>query len=205
MKEKDDIYEMKMTSTLRSWLVRESLDESRIETERDGDLILARINTGVIISGLSYGLSLWVEEYAQHFHLHVEGPWEVCSDRVQDVLGILERINERIPFGELICGNDGEVHFVQYSVGADAERGPFTLKHIDDMIRLGVGTLHRHRSLLATVAMTNTSTKEAWLTFLKEQGWEEKEMRERKPLRCGPADVLPPSSWGSYSLKSGVK
>ena len=195
MEEKIDISEKKMASILRSWAARELVDGRKIETKIDGDWKLSRVDTSYVMSGQRYCLSLWVEEHAQHFHLHVEGPWNVRPERVENVLRTIDRINERLPFGELVCGNDGDVYFVQYSVGANAQGGQFTLKHMDDLIDLGARTLDRYGSLLATVALTNTSAKKAWSKFLEQHGLEAELSRQGTQTRCDRAEVVPPSSW----------
>ncbi len=81
---------------------------------------------------------------------------------------LINIINMVQHFGRFGCADDDESNAVQFCLTYDVEGGSITGKQIDLMADEAMRWYGRWHSLLASVALTKTTAKEAWATHLED-------------------------------------
>jgi hypothetical protein len=181
MLEELDLTNMPLTAVLRDWMVANDWKDE-LEISEDGNK--ARVATIYLVNDQDHRVYLEVDEKADEFSVFVYSPFNVPGRRRAEVLDLINRIHGRTRLGRFWCSTDEEAKPLQFKITTDVEGAILSPEQIDVMIGSAVGTLKRYGSVLATVAMTDTSAAEAWSAH---RAAEETNQQEEEVL--GPAEL----------------
>jgi hypothetical protein len=118
--------------------------------------------------GTKYKMFIEAQEEYERISVYAYTTFEVPPARMGEMARLINIINMVQHFGRFGCADDDESNAVQFCLTYDVEGGSITGKQIDLMADEAMRWYDRWYSLLASVALTKTTAKEAWATHLED-------------------------------------
>ena len=174
MIKKFDISTMSMTSVLKKWIT-DRLPKLKDTIVIYPDLKTSHFVTSYSIHGEYQYLMLEVNEHTECFSASFESTWILPPTKISDMCQMIGLINQRLPFGALLCMDNGSQRFVVSKLAINVDASSFTPHQISSMVVAGASIFEDYHKPLSTVALTNSSVDAVWSKFLAEENKEDGE------------------------------
>jgi hypothetical protein len=160
-----DFSSMKLTSVLKEFMDSKGW-EDEIKIDDDGDTSVASTFN---INDQGHRFFFEIFEAGEVFKLYMYSPFSVPALRKAEMAIILNFVNMRVRIGRFATPTEDKSSPVQFFAVADVEGGQLGATMINTMINACTEYFEVYGPLMATVALTKISAKQAIADFIEEE------------------------------------